>query len=143
MRLTTPRTFTFSFATTALLYLCLCLLHTRNVSAAASKTFTASNEIPPRRGSHISTGFVKPALLMPSSAGMEQNGVRVGRRREGGERNTNAMSNAKASRRVGETPCQQHQRRVSRMTDRYGLMNGMFDNECMQRHMNTDIQEEQ
>ena len=141
MRSTTPRTFTFSFATTALLYLCLGLFQARDAFAAASKTSTASNELPPRRGSHISTGFVKPALLVPSSAGMAQNGV--GRRREGGERNTNAMSNAEASRRVGDMACQQHQRRGSRMTDSYGLMSGMFDNECMQRHMNTDIQEEQ
>ena len=67
----------------------------------------------------------------------------VGRRGGGrGERNTNIMS-ANASRRVGDTAGQQHQRRGSRMTDSYGLMSGMFDNECMQRHMNTDIQEEQ
>lgn len=98
---------------------------------AASKTSTASTELPPRRGSHISTGFVKPALLVPTSAGMAQN--EVGRRREGGERNTNMMS-ANASRRVGDTAGQQEQRRGSRMTDSYGLMNGMFDNECMQRY---------
>lgn len=79
---------------------------------------------------------------MATSAGMAQNGVGR-RRREGGERNTNVMSNANASRRVGVSARQQDQGRENRMTDSYGLMNGMFDNECMQRHISTGSQEEQ
>ena len=140
-RMTTPRTFTFSFATKALLYLCLGLLQKANVfaAAAASRAFTASNELPPRRGSHISTGFVKPALLLSTSASsMTRNGVEQ-RRRRGGERNN--MMSANASRRSdsGGGFGQQNERRGS-----YDLMNGMFDNECMQRHMvNTGCQEEQ
>lgn len=134
-RMTTPRTFAFSFATKALLYLCLGLLQGADVfcaAAPASRTFSVSNELPPRRGSHISTGFVKPALLVSTSASMAQSGV--GRRREEG------MS-ANASRRDDSRSGfgQKNERRGS-----YDLMNGMFDNECMQRHMmNTGRQEEQ
>lgn len=137
MKSTTPRTFTFSlFATKALLYLCLALLQqATGVSAASAKAAAAvANEPPPRRGSHISTGFVKPALLLvPTSASMAQNGV--GRRREGGGRN---MMNVNASRNVGAGEGQENGKHVS-----YDLMNGMFDNECMQRHMNTGRQGKQ
>ena len=124
----TSRTSVFSLANaaTALLcgYLCLGLL-TQGVSAAAAVATTTVHELPPRSRSHISTGFLKPALLVsaPTSSDASRNRGRTGQQR----------------RRQG-----QHEvRSSSGRTDSYGLMNGMFDNECMQMHMNAREAKEQ
>ena len=124
----TSRTSAFSLANaaTALLcgYLCLGLL-TQGVSAAAAVATATVHQLPPRSRSHISTGFLKPALLVssPTSSDASRNRGRTGQQR----------------RRQG-----QHEvRSSSGRTDSYGLMNGMFDNECMQIHMNAREAKEQ
>mmetsp|Transcript_15453 Transcript_15453/g.25769 ORF Transcript_15453/g.25769 Transcript_15453/m.25769 type:complete len:128 (-) Transcript_15453:112-495(-) len=120
-------TFTFSLsASKMVLYLCLGLLQVSGVYAAATSTTAATHQLPPRRGSHISTGFLKPALLVSTSAGANQC--------QRGQKN---MSNASRNGgRAGQQTRRQEVRNSGRLTDSYGLMNGMFDNECMQRHMN-------
>ena len=126
----TSRTSAFSLANaaTALLcgYLCLGLL-TQGVSAAASVATTAVHELPPRSRSHISTGFLKPALLVSAPTSSDASSRNRGR-------------TGQQQRRRQE----QHEIRSSGgRTDSYGLMNGMFDNECMQRHMNAREAKEQ
>ena len=95
-------------------------------SAAASSTIANSiirkqqqheEQALPRRGSHISTGFVKPALLA-SATTLTSN-------------NDNAPSVANKSR---------ANRKSSRgggggLNESYGLMSGVFDNEYMQRNI--------
>ena len=126
----TSRTSAFSLANaaTALLcgYLCLGLL-TQGVSAVASVATTAVHELPPRSRSHISTGFLKPALLVSAPT-----------------------SSDVSSRNRGRTGQQQRRRQEQHVirssggrTDSYDLMNGMFDNECMQRHINCREEKEQ
>ena len=128
----TSRTSAFSLANaaTALLcgYLCLSLL-TQGASAAAADATTTVHELPPRSRSHISTGFLKPALLVSaptSSDASSRNRGRTGQR-------------ARRRRRQGLYEV----RSSGGRTDSYGLMNGMFDNECMQRHMNSREAKEQ
>ena len=125
----TSRTSTFSLANAVATVFCgyLCLsLPIQGVSAAAAVATTTVHERPPRSRSHISTGFLKPALLVsaPTSSDAIRNRGRDGqqqRRRQG-----------------------QHQVRSSGgRTYSYGLMNGMFDNEGMQIHMNAREAKEQ
>ena len=128
----TSRTSAFSLASaaTALLcgYLCLGLL-TQGVSAAAAVATTTVHELPPRSRSHISTGFLKPALLVsaPTSSDASRIRGRTGQR----------------ARRQGQGQGQHEVRSSGGRTDSYGLMNGMFDNECMQMHMNAREEKEQ
>ena len=125
----TSRTSTFSLANAVATVFCgyLCLsLPIQGVSAAAAVATTTVHELPPRSRSHISTGFLKPALLVSaptSSDARSRNRGRAGRQ----------------GRRQG-----QHEVRSSGgRTDSYGLMNGMFDNEGMQIHMNAREAKEQ
>ena len=125
----TSRTSAFSLANaaTALLcgYLCLGLL-TQGVSAAAAVATTTVHELPPRSRSHISTGFLKPALLVSAP--------------------TSSDARSRNRGRAGQQRRRQGQHQVcssSGLTNSYGLMNGMFDNENMQRHMNVREAKEQ
>ena len=128
----TSRTSAFSLANAVATLLCgyLCLgLLTQGVSAAAAVATTAVHELPPRSRSHISTGFLKPALLVSaptSSDARSRNRGRAGQQR----------------RRQGQHEVRSSGGR-SDSYDSYGLMNGMFDNECMQRHMNSREAKEQ
>ena len=133
----TLRTSAFSLpANAAIALLCAYLCLMQDVSAAPAGTTTTKHELPPRRGSHISTGFVKPALLVspaPTSADDRRGGKSA------------SMSNASSRNRgnAGRRQGQQEVRSSGGLTNSYGLMNGMFDNECMQRHMNVREEKEQ
>lgn len=114
-----------------------------NVLAAASSsapsTGTASASIEqPRRGSHISTGFPKPALLASSSVTSTSTGAdddilkpssaRRGNRKDHGGSSSEHEGNKStlASRGGGGR---------GRLNQNYGFMSGVFDNEYMQRNI--------
>ena len=124
---TTLRTSAFSLANAAIALLCAYLCLMQDVSAAPAGTTTMMHELPPRRGSHISTGFVKPALLVSAPFFADRRGEKSA-----------SMSNASSRNRsnAGRQQGQHGIRSSGVLADSYGLMNGMFDNECMQRHMN-------
>ena len=131
----TLRTSAFSLANAAIALLCAYLCLMQDVSAAPAGATTTMHELPPRRGSHISTGFVRPALLVsPAPTSADRRGEKSA-----------SMSNASSRNRgnAGRRQGQQEVRSSGGLTDSYGLMNGMFDNECMQRHMNVREEKEQ